>query len=113
LIYDPPGEAFSTEDKIVNFASFVKHSRCVLFLVDVTALGDSIADEMAKLLDTYVLGMRRMGIEKKSQHMIVVYTKSDEMKVSVPEFESFLEREPRLRDYLDQQRPATLADPRA
>jgi serine/threonine-protein kinase len=113
LIYDPPGEAFSTEDKIVNFASFVKHSRCVLFLVDVTALGDSIADEMAKLLDTYVLGMRRMGIEKKSQHMIVVYTKSDEMKVSVPEFASFLEREPRLNDYLDQQRPATLTDPRA
>lgn len=113
LIYDPPGEAFSTEDKIVEFASFVKRSGCVLFLVDVTALGDSIADEMAKLLDTYVLGMRRMGIAQKSQHMIVVYTKSDEMKVSVPEFAGFLEQEPRLREYLDQQRPATLADPRS
>jgi formylglycine-generating enzyme required for sulfatase activity len=54
-----------------------------------------------------------MGIEKQSQHMIVVYTKSDEIKVAVPEFERFLEREPGLRDYLDQQRPATLADPHA
>lgn len=111
LIYDPPGEAFSTEDKIVEFASFVKRSSCVLFLVDLTALGESIADEMALLLDTYLLGMRRMGIEKKSQHMIVVYTKSDEMKVSVPEFKSFLEQEPRLKEYLDQQRPDTLSDP--
>jgi formylglycine-generating enzyme required for sulfatase activity len=113
LIYDPPGEAFKTEGSIVEFASFVKRSDCVLFLIDLTALGDSMADEMALLLDTYVLGMRRMGIEKKSQHMIVVYTKSDEMKVLVPEFTSFLEQEPRLRDYLDQQRPKTLADPHA
>jgi formylglycine-generating enzyme required for sulfatase activity len=113
LIYDPPGEAFVTEDKIVEFASFVKRSSCVLFLIDITALGDSIADEMARLLDTYVLGMRRMGIAKKSQHLIVVYTKSDEMKVSVPEFAGFLEQEPKLRDHLDQQRPETLTDPHA
>jgi formylglycine-generating enzyme required for sulfatase activity len=113
LIYDPPGEAFKTEDKIVEFASFVKRSSCVLFLIDLTALGTSIAHGMAELLDTYVLGMRRMGIPKKSQHMIVVYTKSDDMKVSVPEFAGLLEREPALRDYLDQQRPATLSDPGA
>ncbi len=113
LIYDPPGEAFSTEDKIVEFASFVKRSNCVLFLIDITALGDSIADEMGRLLDTYVLGMRRMGIVKRSQHLIVVYTKSDEMKVSVPEFANFLEREPGLSDYLNQQRPQTLSDPHA
>lgn len=113
LIYDPPGEAFATEDQIVRLASFVKRSSCVLFLVDITALGDAIADEMAKLLDTYLLGMRRMGIEKKSQHMIVVYTKSDEMKVSVPEFEGYLETEPALKSHLDEQRPTTLADPYA
>lgn len=113
LIYDPPGEAFKTEDKIVDFASFVKRSSCVLFLIDLTTLGRAIAHGMAELLDTYVLGMRRMGIAKKSQHMIVVYTKSDDMKVSVPEFAGFLEREPGLREYLDQQRPATLADPGA
>lgn len=111
LIYDPPGEAFETEDKIVKFASFVKRSSCVLFLVDLTALGNSIAHEMAELLDTYVLGMRRMGIEQQSQHLIVVYTKSDEIKVSVPEFTKLLEREPWLSDYLSQQRPATLANP--
>lgn len=111
LIYDPPGEAFLTETEIVEFASFVKRSNCLLFLIDITLLGDSIASKMAKLLDTYLLGMRRMGIPKKSQHMIVVYTKSDDMKVSVPEFESFLEREPELKEYLNEQRPNTLANP--
>ncbi len=111
LIYDPPGEAFQTEDKIVEFASFVKRSNCVLFLIDLTALGTPVAHGMAQLLDTYVLGMQRVGIEQQSQHLIVVYTKSDEIKVSVPEFTALLERETWLRDYLEQQRPATLSDP--
>ncbi|HEY9282208.1 MAG TPA: SUMF1/EgtB/PvdO family nonheme iron enzyme, partial [Pyrinomonadaceae bacterium] len=113
LIYDPPGEAFATEDSIVKIAGFVKRSSCVLFLIDLTALGESIADEMALLLDTYVLGMRRMGIGKGSQHLIVVYTKSDEMQVSVPEFADFLGQEPGLRDYLNEERPETLPDPLA
>jgi double-GTPase-like protein len=111
LIYDPPGEAFRTEGRIVDYASFVNRSNCVLFLIDLTALGTSIAQGMAELLETYVLGMRRMGIRQQSQHLIVVYTKSDEMKISVPEFASLLERQPWLRDYLEEQRPATLADP--
>lgn len=111
LIYDPPGEAFQTEDRIVDYASFVKRSNCVLFLIDLSALDTAIAQGMARLLDTYVLGMRRMGIRQQSQHLIVVYTKSDELKISVPEFASLLERESWLRDYLEQQRPGTLADP--
>ncbi|MGB9182223.1 MAG: SUMF1/EgtB/PvdO family nonheme iron enzyme, partial [Pyrinomonadaceae bacterium] len=113
LIYDPPGEAFDNESKIVDWASFVKRSSCVLFLVDVTTLGDSIADKMAELLDTYLLSMELMGIEKGSQHLIVVYTKSDDMKVSVPEFSSYLEKEPKLKDYLSEEQPETLANPRA
>ena len=111
LIYDPPGEAFRTDDKIADYASFVKRSNCVLFLIDLTALDTSIAHEMGRLLETYVLGMVKLKIRQQSQHLIVVYTKSDAMKVSVPEFKSLLEREPWLRDYLEVQRPETLADP--
>lgn len=111
LIYDPPGEAFQTEDGIVEYASFVQRSSCVLFLIDLTKLGTPVAHGMAELLDTYVLGMRCMGIKQQSQHLIVVYTKSDEIKVSVPEFAALLEREPWLKEYLEQQRPVTLANP--
>jgi len=111
LIYDPPGEAFSTEREIVEFASFVKRSDCVLFLIDILALTDSVPRGMAKLLDTYLLGMRRLGIKKGSQHMIVVYTKSDDLRVSVPEFRGFLEKHPNLNDYLNERLPLSLANP--
>lgn len=111
LMYDPPGEAFLTESEIVEFASFVKRSNCLLFLIDITSIKKSIASKMATLLDTYLLGMRRLGIKKGSQHLIVVYTKSDDFKVSVPEFKGFLEEHPDFRDYLNERLPKTLANP--
>lgn len=111
LIYDPPGEAFVTDQNISKLASFVRRGSCVLFLIDLASLGDSIPDKMTELLDTYLLGMDHLAVEQKSQHLIVVYTKSDDMKVSVPEFKTFLEKQPELRDYLNEQRPPTLADP--
>lgn len=111
LIYDPPGEAFSTDQNISNLASFVRRGSCVLFLIDIASLGDSIPDKMTELLDTYLLGMEHLGLERKSQHLIVVYTKSDALKDSVPEFKTFLEQHPGLRDYLSDQRPTSLIDP--
>jgi hypothetical protein len=111
LIYDPPGEAFVSEDRIVELARFVKRSDCVLFLIDLVNLADSVSDEMAKLLDTYLLGMRRMEIAEKSQHLIVVYTKSDELHASVPEFQNFLQEHPELKQYLAEQKPKNLNNP--
>src|SRR6185312_16118352 len=111
LIYDPPGEAFETDEKISRYAGFVRRSSCVLFLIDVANLGDSIPDKMAELLDTYILGMVNMGIERQEQHLIVVYTKSDDSALTVPEFKTFLAKHPEVKDYLDEQLPQTLADP--
>jgi tetratricopeptide (TPR) repeat protein len=111
LIYDPPGEAFVTDQNISNLASFVRRGSCVLFLIDLASLGDSIPDKMTELLDTYLLGMDHLAVEQKSQHLIVVYTKSDVLKVFVPEFRTFLENQPELSDYLNEQRPTTLVDP--
>jgi len=111
LIYDPPGEAFKTESEIVELAGFVKRSDCLLFLIDIGWLGNSVASKMGQLLDTYLLSMRRMGIAQRSQHLIVVYTKSDDLKVSVPEFKGFLERHPDLEDYLNEQLPQSLTNP--
>lgn len=84
LIYDPPGEAFElVEDDIQRFAGFVRHSRCALFLVSLKDMmgefdsPDAVADEMHRLLETYNVGMTKMGAPNKSQHLIVVYTKGD------------------------------------
>ncbi|HMG74257.1 MAG TPA: SUMF1/EgtB/PvdO family nonheme iron enzyme [Pyrinomonadaceae bacterium] len=111
LIYDPPGEAFKTESEILELAGFVKRSDCLLFLIDIVGLGGSVASKMGQLLDTYLLSMRRMGIQQRSQHLIVVYTKSDDLKVSVPEFKGFLESHPDLNDYLNEQLPLSLTNP--
>lgn len=111
LICDPPGEAFTDEERITELAGFVKRSNCILFLIDITALGDSAADEMAMLLETYVLGIRKMGIKEKFQHLVVVYTKADRMPSSIPEFRDYLTHNPELKAYLNEQRPQTLANP--
>jgi hypothetical protein len=114
LIYDPPGEAFETEDGIVKFADFVRRSSCMLLLIDLSALGRSIfeiANRMGILLDTYLLGMRRMQIPEKSQHLIVVYTKSDETPKALPELRDFLRKRPDLIEYLSEKKPETLKDP--
>src|SRR6185295_4884899 len=105
LIYDPPGEAFNSDEKIAELASFVKRSSCVLFLVDIATLGRAAANKMATLLGTYILGMKKIEVEEQSQHLIVVYTKSDVMKSSIPGFKSFLERNPALEEYLREQVP--------
>jgi len=113
LIFDTSGEAFTSEAKIVEFAHYVKRSDCVLFLVDLTTMGNSISTEMGRLLDTYVLAMPRMQIKKQAQHLIVVYTKSDDMKISVPQFARLLADEPGLEAYLKEQLPPSLGSPRA
>lgn len=112
LIFDTSGEAFTSEANFNEFANYVKRSDCVLFLVDLTTMGNSISTEMGRLLDTYVLAMPRMQIKEGTQHLIVVYTKSDDMKVSVPQFARLLADEPGLEGYLKEQLPASLGSPR-
>ncbi|HEY0171063.1 MAG TPA: hypothetical protein VGB98_08565 [Pyrinomonadaceae bacterium] len=87
LIYDPPGEAFELlgeeGEYIQKHAGFVRHSRCALFLVSLKDMmtrfetTDAVANEMHRLLETYNVGMTNMGAPRRSQHLIVVYTKGD------------------------------------
>jgi hypothetical protein len=85
LVYDPPGEAFDLieDDSLQRFAGFVKHSKCVLFLISLTDMmsefgsAEGVAGEMDRLLERYNLGMTEMRAPSKAQHLIVVYTKAD------------------------------------
>jgi hypothetical protein len=111
LVCDPPGEAFMDQEQIRELAGFVQRSQCVLFLIDLGSLGDASADEMATLLETYLLGLRAMGIRDKRQHLVVVYTKADRMRAMVPGFADFLTRSPELNTWLRDLRPETLGTP--
>lgn len=77
LIYDPPGEAFDTDEGIERYARFVQRSPSAVFLVSLNDLQDPPEEDLYRLLNTYVLGMARMGAKTKSQNLVVAYTKAD------------------------------------
>lgn len=79
LIYDPPGEAFNTDEGIDRFAHFVQRAKVVLFLVSIVDLEEPKYGDLFRLLNTYVLGMARMKAKTRDQHLIVTYTKADRL----------------------------------
>ena len=80
LMYDPPGEAFETDEGIERYAHFVHRAKVVLFLVSLVDLPEPRGSEMGRLLETYVLGMTRMKAKTRDQHLVVVFTKADWLK---------------------------------
>jgi hypothetical protein len=78
VCYDTGGECFEQPEALVQYAPFVKRARTVLFLVSVPDLSDP-ARELHRLLNTYVLGVARLGGDTKKQHLVVVLTKADRL----------------------------------
>lgn len=79
LWYDTGGETFGSPTKILPYASFISKAPSVLFLVSLRELEDP-SIELARLLETYILGSSQIGNAKNSQHLIVVYTKAEEIR---------------------------------
>ena len=50
-----------------------------MLLVSVPDLGVRVPENMHKLLNTYVVGMSQLEANTKDQHLVVVYTKADDM----------------------------------
>jgi hypothetical protein len=95
LLYDPPGEAFNRDEGIGQYAGFVKRSNCVLFLISLPNLDKPVADGMFKLLNTYILGMSALSVPEQVQHLIVAYTKADEIigQMASPELQQYLRQQ--------------------
>jgi hypothetical protein len=106
LIYDPPGEAFNADVGVEKYASYVTRSECVLFLVSLLDMEIPLYEHMKRLLETYKLGLSRMGAHKpQAQHLVVVYTKADLLVTSFSVPQS-------LRDYLLEPEEETVHDVR-
>jgi hypothetical protein len=105
LIYDPPGEAFNSDEGMERYAHFVQRSRVVLFLVSLIDLEEPKADDLFRLLNTYALGMAKMKAKTRDQHLIVAYTKADQLK-------ALLGTHPIALQHLNSADYAPLADPR-
>ncbi len=86
LIYDPPGEAFDSDEGMERYAHFVQRARVVVFLVSLVDLQEPKSDDLYRLLNTYVLGMAKMKAKTKNQHLIIAYTKVDRLIADFQEY---------------------------
>ncbi len=78
LFFDTGGECFEKPTQLVQFAGFVRRAKAAMLLISVGDLDDPRAG-MQKLLNTYVVGMRELGGRTQDQHLIVVFTKADQI----------------------------------
>ena len=78
LCYDTGGECFEKPTQLITYAGFVRRATTALFLVSVPDL-ENPREGMHRLLNTYVVGMHELGARTQDQHLVVVYTKADEM----------------------------------
>lgn len=78
LCFDTGGECFENPRQLGQYAPFVQHARTVMFLISVTELTEP-AIEMGKLLNTYISGMGTLGGRTQDQHLVVVFSKADEL----------------------------------
>jgi hypothetical protein len=78
LFFDTGGECFEKPTQLVQFAGFVRRAKAAMLLISVPDLEDPRA-EMQQLLNTYVVGMHELGGQTEDQHLIIVYTKADQL----------------------------------
>lgn len=104
LMFDTGGECFEKPTQLVQFAGFVRRAKAVMLLISVADLAEARAG-MHQLLNTYVVGMGELGSRTKEQHLIVVYTKADQLAAR------FVGRWAELRTYLIEGSIEALAQP--
>jgi hypothetical protein len=104
LMFDTGGECFEKPTQLVQFAGFVRRAEAVMLLISVADLEDARAG-MQQLLNTYIVGMGELGGRTKDQHLIVVFTKADQL------VKRFTGSWSRLRTYLIEGSIEALAQP--
>lgn len=96
LWYDAAGESFESARQLVEYASFVRHSRCLMFLVSLPKCYQNPrgpAVEMLHLLNTYVLGRADLGGRAREQELIVTFTMGDDLLDLLPDWSGGFEPE--------------------
>jgi hypothetical protein len=78
LFYDTAGECFERPKELVKYAGFVSRARTAMLLLSIPDMKNP-ADEMHELLEVYVMGMAQLGAPTRGQHLIVLFSKADQM----------------------------------
>jgi hypothetical protein len=80
IFCDTAGENFERASALVRNASFVRFSRTVTFFLSLQDL-EYDGNNMRNLLSTYVQGLTELGGNPKDQHLLVILSKADELKL--------------------------------
>ncbi|MFN8454382.1 MAG: hypothetical protein U0401_06880 [Anaerolineae bacterium] len=78
LFFDTGGECFEKPTQLVQFAGFVRRAETAMLLVSIPDLDDPRSG-MQQLLNTYIVGLRELGAQTEDQHLVVVFTKADQL----------------------------------
>lgn len=76
IFYDTGGENFEKASRLIANANFVRRSQTAVFFMSLNDL-DYNPQEMARLLQVYIMGLKEIGGEPKQQSLLVVLTKGD------------------------------------
>ena len=104
LCFDTGGECFEKPTQLVQFAGFVKRAETGMFLISLPDMANP-REEMHRLLNTYVVGLGELGARTREQHLVVVYTKGDQLAARLTGQWDY------LRTYLVQGSVDALANP--
>lgn len=92
LFYDTGGEAYAKASKLIKYASFVKRSRTIIFLVSLKEI-EFNGLKLHDLLTTYVQGLTELGGNPANQDLMVVFSKGDILGPRLKEYKL-------IREYL-------------
>lgn len=76
IFYDTGGENFDRASSLIDNASFITRSQTATFFISLHDL-EYNPQEMARLLNAYIIGLKDLGGNPKQQHLLVVLTKGD------------------------------------
>lgn len=86
IFYDIGGEATDDIVHLAEFAQFIKNSETMTFFISLSDLNEKdLGSRVKNLLDVYIDGYYKIGGRKKSQDLLVVFTKGDKLENMLPE----------------------------
>ncbi len=86
-LYDIGGEVYQDKDTIKERASLIARAHTLLFMISIEEDIENWKDDIYSLLNNYILGVHDHLnlLPSEYQHLVVVFTKADEVVNSLPD----------------------------
>lgn len=89
MFYDTSGEVYARQSALIQYASFVKHSHTVIFIISLDDL-EREGQRAHDLLSVYVQGLTELDGNTEEQRLLVVFSKADRLETRLQNNEEIL-----------------------